>query len=244
MLVGQHLEFNVARVLDVLLHVEIAVAECARRFGLRGAIKSGEIVFVADDAHAAPAASGGGFNDDREADLPRPLHCLFGGGDYAIGAGENGHAMLLHGGARFFFFAHQADDIGSRPDELDVAGIAHFGEVRVFGKQAVAGMDGIDVGDFGGADYGGNVEVTQRQLGRADANGFVGKTHMERIPVGFAVDGHRADSQLLARADDAQRNFTAIGYQNLFEHKTKALRSQSQANIRANQHPIFLRPET
>ncbi len=71
-------------------------------------------------------------------------------------------------------------------------------------------MNGVDVGDFGGADHGGDIEITLRELRRADADRFVGKAHVQRIPIGFAVDRDRADAEFLARADDAQRDFSAI----------------------------------
>src|SRR5271157_4796617 len=41
---------------------------------------------------------------------------------------------------------------------------------------------------------------------------------MERIPVRLTVDRHRADAELLACANDAQRNLAAIRYQNFLEH--------------------------
>ena len=71
-------------------------------------------------------------------------------------------------------------------------------------------MDGVDVRDFGRADHRGNVEIALRQLWRANANGFVCKAHVERIPVRLAVDRDRADAKLLACANDAQRNLAAI----------------------------------
>ncbi len=129
--------------------------------------------------------------------------------------GRIGTPALFHGGAGLFFFAHQPNDFRGWTDELDVAGLGDFGEVGVFGQQAIAGMNGVHVGDFGRADHGGNVEIALRQLRRADADGFVGKTHVQRIAVGFAVDGHGADAQLFAGANDAQGNFSAIRYQNL-----------------------------
>ena len=126
------------------------------------------------------------------------------GRDHALRAGNNWHAVLFHGGASLFFFTHQSDHIRSRSDELDMTGPADFGEVGVFRKQAVAGMDGVDVGDLRRADHGRNIEITLRQLRRADADGFIGKTYVQRIPVGLTVDCDRANAQFLACANDAQ----------------------------------------
>jgi hypothetical protein len=41
---------------------------------------------------------------------------------------------------------------------------------------------------------------------------------VKRVPVGFGIDGHRLNAQLLAGADHPQGDFTAIGNQDLPEH--------------------------
>jgi len=51
------------------------------------------------------------------------------------------------------FRAH-GGSIGTRPDERQPAGLAHFGEIGVFGKEAVAGMHCVGVGDFRGVITG------------------------------------------------------------------------------------------
>ena len=86
--------------------------------------------------------------------------------------------MLLHSGAGFLFFAHETDDIGSRPDELDVTGLADFREIGVFRKQTVTGMDGVHVRNLGRADHRGDIEITMGQLRWANANRLIGKAHV------------------------------------------------------------------
>ncbi len=228
-LVAQYLEFDMARVLDIAFQVEVAIAKSARGLRLRLTVERGQFIFIAHNAHAAPAASGRCLDDDGKANLPRPFLRFFHRSDHAVGAGNDRHSVLLHGGARLFFFAHQPYDIGSRSDELDVTGLADFREVGIFGKQAVAGMDGVHVCDFGRADHRRNVEITLRQLRRPDANRLVGKAHVQRIPVGLAVDRDRADAEFLARANDAQGNLAAIRHQNFLEHNMKALSCQLSA---------------
>ena len=102
-----------------------------------------------------------------------------------------------------------------RSDEGQAGGFADFGEVGVFGKETVAGMNGVGVGDFGGADDGRNVEVAARAFRRADADGFVGEAGVEAVAVGFGIYGDRADAEILAGANDAQGDFAAVGDQNL-----------------------------
>ena len=79
-------------------------------------------------------------------------------------------------------------------------------------------MDGVDVGDFGGGDDGGHVEIAVGGARRADADGLVGEADVERVAVGLAVDGDGANAELTARVEDAQRDFTAIGDQDLTKH--------------------------
>ena len=148
------------------------------------------------------------------------LLSFFSGGKHAIRSGQDGHFGLLHGLAGLFFFAHQASDFRRRPDELDVRRAANFGEVGVLTEQAVAGMDGVDVGDFRGGDDSGDIEITVRGARRADADGLVGKAHVKRVAVGLAVDGDSTNAEFSAGVDDAQCDFTAIGDQNLTKHET------------------------
>ena len=160
-LVGQYLKFDVAGMVDVLLHVEVAVAECCGGLGLGRFEESRQFLFAAHDAHAASAAARRSLHDHRETNLPRPFHGFAFGRNDAVRPGENGHASLLHGGAGFFLLAHQAGDFRPRTDELDAAGLAHFGKIRVLGQQSIAGMHRLDVGNFSSADHGGNVQIAQ-----------------------------------------------------------------------------------
>src|SRR5579871_986752 len=229
MLVGEDLEFDVAGVLHIFLHVEIAVAKGTCRLRGGGLEQAGKFFFVADDAHAASAASGGGFHNDRIADLLRPFNCLALGGDDPVGSGKNRHARLLHGGTGLFFFAHEARDFRARADKFDPAGLADFGEVGVFGQQAVAGVNGVDIGNFGGADYRRDVEVALRQLRRPNTNRFVGEANWQGKAIRFAVNGDRTAAQLLARADHAQGDLSSVGDQDLLEHERTTFSSQPSA---------------
>ncbi len=132
--------------------------------------------------------------------------------------GRIGTLACFHRLARFFFFAHQPRDFRRRADELDIRGAADLGEVGVLAEQAVAGMNGVDVGDFGGGDDGGNVEIAVGRARRADADGLIGKTNVQRVAVGLAVDGNRAHAEFTAGIEDAKCDFATIGDQNLTKH--------------------------
>ena len=107
---------------------------------------------------------------------------------------------------------------GGRADELQAAGLAHFREIGVLREKSVARMHRVAVGDFGRADHRVNIQVAARALGGTDADGFVGEARVQAVAVGFGVDRHGADAQVLAGADDAHGDFAAVGDQDFFKH--------------------------
>src|ERR1700690_85457 len=210
-LVAQDLEFDVAGGLDLLFDINVGAAESLLGFGFGGLKQGDEFARVAHDAHAAAAAAFGGFDHYGVADFGGDF---FGGvfvGDYSGAAGNDRESGGGHGFAGFILFAHQADGVWRGADEGDVRGFADFGEIGVFGEEAVAGMDGVHVGDFGGADYLRDVEIAFAAAGWADANGFVGEADVEGVAVGLGIDGDGFDAEFTAGGEDAERDFAAIG---------------------------------
>jgi hypothetical protein len=90
-----------------------------------------------------------------------------------------------------------------------------LGELRVFGEEAVAGVDRVRVCDLGGRDDVGDVEIGIRRRRRADAHGFVGEADVHGVGVGGGVHRHRLDSHFVAGAVDAQRDLAAVGNEDL-----------------------------
>ena len=72
-------------------------------------------------------------------------------------------------------------------------------------------MNGIDIGNFSGADHLGDVQVALAAPRRADAHRLICKPHVQRVAISLGVDRDRGNAQLLAGADDPQGNFPAIG---------------------------------
>ena len=105
--------------------------------------------------------------------------------------------------------------------EAEAGGFADLREASVFAKEAIAGVDGVGVGDFGGADDGGNVEIAATTPSGADTDGLVGETHMEAVAVGLGVDGHRLDAEFFAGADNAEGDFSPVGDEDLTKHNLR-----------------------
>src|SRR4051794_6327719 len=68
MLVGQHLDLDVARMLDQLLDVHRRVREVSLSLALRSGERIRDLTRIADDLHALAATARGGFDQDRVAD--------------------------------------------------------------------------------------------------------------------------------------------------------------------------------
>ena len=188
-LIAEHLHFDVARVLDVLLDVDVTVAERRFRLALRGLERLAHLAGVADDPHAAAAAAGDRLDDHREAQLAGDLEGLLFAVDRPVAAGQDRHAGLLHRAPRAGLVAEQPDDVRRRADELDVAGLADFGEVGALREEPVAGMDRVGAGDLGRAQHRRDAEIAVGAPGRADAHVLVGEPHVQRVLVGLGVHG-------------------------------------------------------
>ncbi len=71
--VAQHLDFDVARLLQIFLDIDGVVAEGGLGFAARGRQRGGKFGRAARDLHAAPAAAGGSLDQHRIADLAGDL---------------------------------------------------------------------------------------------------------------------------------------------------------------------------
>ncbi len=88
--------------------------------------------------------------------------------------------------------------------------LADLCKIGIFAEKSVTRMDSVGVGDFRGADYGGDIKVAFRAFGGADTDGFVRKAHVQTMPVGFRVNRNGFDAEVVAGADDAKRDFAPI----------------------------------
>ena len=111
--VAEHLDLDVARLLQVFLDVDGVVAEGRLGFGARGGERGGELVLVLRDLHAAAAAAGGRLDQHRIADLAGERERLGVGVDAALGARHDRNAEPLGGALGLDLVAHEADVLGA-----------------------------------------------------------------------------------------------------------------------------------
>ena len=140
-LVAEDLHFDVFGALDVALEEDGVVSEGILRFFL-GFFEAGlELGRFFDDAHAATAATEGGFDDEGKADLMRYREGLVRVGDGVVGSGEDGDVGGDGLSAGRGFIAHGAEEVGGGSDEGDAFTGAGAGEVGIFREESVAGVD-------------------------------------------------------------------------------------------------------
>ena len=107
--------------------------------------------------------------------------------------------------------------LGLRTDEDQVVQLDDLGELGILAEEAVAGMDRVRAGDF---RRGYDVRDVQIAVGRrrwADADRLVRQPHVHRIGVGGGMDRDGLYPHFAARTVDAQRDFAAVGDQQLLD---------------------------
>ena len=156
--------------------------KAASASALRGGVGARQLALVLHHAHAAPAAAGHRLEQHRVADLARQILGLLDAAQRALRAGDHRHPGRAHGLAGDRLVAHQADGLGRRADEGQLALGADLGEVGVFGEKAVAGVDRVAAGDQRGGDQRRRVEIRARLLAETMATG------RSAIPPAYAVD--------------------------------------------------------
>src|SRR6218665_44550 len=77
------------------------------------------------------------------------------------------------------------------------------GKVPVFGKEAIAGVDGVRAGAAGGLQDGLDVQIGLTRRGRPHANRRVSLHGMQAGAIGFGGDGHGAQAEAARRSPDA-----------------------------------------
>ena len=184
--VGEDLDLDVARVLEVALEVDAVVREELLALA-RGALERFfELVLGHGDAKALAASSARGLAGDRVADLLGGLLRGFGVRRRLGRARNDRDARVLHDLARLGLRAHGLDRGGGRADEDDAGVVERHREGGVLGQEAVAGVDGLGARLLCDLDDLRDVQVALGRRGRAeevrlvgDADGVVSRSASE-----------------------------------------------------------------
>jgi hypothetical protein len=78
-------------------------------------------------------------------------------------------------------------------------------------------MEGIAAGLHGQVHQLARIEITLERIA-ADAMGFIGTFHVERLAIGIGIDRHRANTHLGAGPYDTHGDLASIGNKYLLDH--------------------------
>ncbi len=215
--ITEELHFDVAAAGDVFFEEEAGVFEIVAGKPLDALVHGREFGFGGDELQPDAAAACGAFQHDGIADAGGFLAGVVEVADKA-GAGSEGHAGGKRQFAGFVLQAERAHLVRRWADEGDTSVGAAFSEVRIFGEEAVAGVNGLCAGfacDFQDAL---DVEIALRGGGGADAHGFRRQRDVARVTIGFRIDCDARNAHFVERTDDAAGNGAAVGDQNFLEH--------------------------
>ncbi len=216
--VGEHLHLDVPRAFDQSLDQQRAVAERTLCLTLCGCNLGSEIVVGRDHTHALATATGRRLDEHWKPDA----QCLRGQlrivqpdpGD----SWDHAHAASLDRRLGADLVAHRLDRLDRWPDENDPGVRTGRGECTVLGQEPVAGVQRLRARRDRSLDDPLDREVALRGRGRAETPGNVGVGDVPGVHVGIAVDRDGADAHRPQRADDADRDLSAIGDEHSVEH--------------------------
>src|ERR1700730_9064589 len=180
MRVAQHLDLDVARLLDIFLDEDAVVGEARARLVAGGAEAVARRGVAPRDAHALAAAAGRGLDHHGIADLAGDLDGGLGVGNDVEVAGHGGDAGGARQLLRFDLVAHRRDRVGVGADELDAGPRQRVGERRLLREEAIAGMDSLGAGLAAVLEDAIDLEIALRRRRRPDAHRLVDALHAPR----------------------------------------------------------------
>ena len=235
--VGHNLHLNVMRRRHELFHVALTVAKNGLALGTRLDEGLRRIFHALYLANATAATARTSLDEHRAADALGLCRRLLGAFEQ-IAARHDGHARSGSRSARRIFVAHTVDNLGRRTDKRQTVLVAIAHKARLFGKEAIAGMDCLCARPDGTGEHGIVVEVALGKTRAADAVGLIGELHVQRVRIGRGVDGDGLDAHVAARADNTDRDLAAIGDEHFIEHEAFLnFRARAQRTYRRGSTP-------
>ncbi len=222
-LVGEDLDFHMARLEHVFLDQHARIAERRLRLALRGRQRLGQVRLALDHLHALAAATGGGLEQHRVADLFRGstegFHVL----RFAVVARYQRHAGFFHQRLGGGLAAHGVDGRGGRAEEDEPGVFDGTGEAGVLRKKAIAWVDRLGPTGLGCGNQLVDQQVAVGRLGTAEVDANVCLAGMPGVTVDGAVHGHGGQAHGLGGTHHAASDLAAVGDQKggnlLFAHE-------------------------
>src|SRR5581483_5039362 len=206
--VGEQLDLDMARPLEVALEEHGVVAEGRRSLAPGGLHGIAELRGGAHDAHAAAPASGGGLHEQRKPDLVRRS------------ARQHRHAGGAGGLFRRELVSARAQRRRRRADPHEARGEHGLGQLGALGEEAVPGMHRVRTRLPRGAHVLAQIEI------RGDLDHRIRRARVQRAEVVGGDDGGGRETLLAAGAEDAERNLASVRHQHPLHASSVAARGE------------------
>ena len=210
-LIGQDLNLDMLGLDKVFLNKDIVVSK--RLLGLAAyEVKGRRNVFrLFAQTHASSAAAGSRLQNHRKSEFLSLLERLFRALQRDIGARNDRNAARHRDLLGLQLVAHLGKHLGGRPDKDNAGILARLGKLGVFREETVAGMDRFNLPAFGQRNDLINGKVgAQRASSLSNEIGLVRLGAEKSHGIFFGVNGKCADAQVVAGAENADRDLTAV----------------------------------
>src|SRR5580698_10850947 len=108
--------------------------------------------------------------------------------------------------------------MGTRPDKFQSGISAGLSKLRIFRKKTVTGVDGFGARALRCIDDLVNPKIGFGSCSGADKVSLVRFADVEGGAVDVGINGNGSDAHFVASTNDAHRDFSPVGDQNLLEH--------------------------
>ena len=195
--VGEHLDFDVARIGHVALEVDGRVTEELLTLANRPLEGGFELGLTERHSEALTAAAAGGLDGDGPADFRLDdLSRVLDAPDRLRGAGHDRDAGRCHQRARPRLRAHRLDRACGRADEDDPCLLASRREGGVLGEEAVAGMHRLSARLAGHGEDPVDVQVALGRSRAAQQVGAAGAPHVCGVAIAARSRPRRSRSRV------------------------------------------------
>ena len=145
MRIREHLDLDVARLLEIALEKDRVVAEGALCGALRSVERAAQLLLIASHAHADATTARARLEEHLIADL------LCGSNGFLdvaerIRPRNHRYAGVAHALSRGHLLAHRRHRVGGRPDEHDAVLLARARELLVLAEESVAWVNRLRTG--------------------------------------------------------------------------------------------------
>ena len=212
-----YLNLDMARSLQQAFGIERRVAKCGLGLAAGGGEGGVDLASIPHHPHAAAAAAGHGLDHHSGACRQRGKESLdLGQSCRSRRSGDHRHAGPDRDRLGIGLVAERLQGLDRGPDEGDLGGGAGAGEISVFRKKSISWMNGVAAGHPGDRDDLCNVQIGPRAR-PAQGHGVIGRLDVEAGGIIGGVDRGGRQAQFAGRPGDADRDFAAVGDQDMVE---------------------------